>query len=171
MLKHCRPDILARGHLSLLHWQLDYTAMIPNSVANVAGSTSGRRLTLSNRPGKQLIYLGSYNIPKDHLIGPSIVLSPSPASTRPHSRPLHLGHRKCANNGRAAVAADHPFDFTMAWTISRCCCQQPLPSNLGTAVLVKRLPVLPSWLWPIPESGMSDKSCPNHRGRARPVFL
>ena len=58
------------------------TARIPNSVANIAGSTPGRRLALSNRRRT------TANL---HSIGLSIALSLLPVLTGPHSMPPRLG--------------------------------------------------------------------------------
>ena len=46
-----------------------------------------------------------------------------------------------SNSCSAGVSSIHPFDFAVALKIGKCCCQQPLPSNLGTAVFVNRPPV------------------------------
>ena len=70
---------------------------------------------------------------------------------------------RCANKCRAAVVADHPFDFLIARKTNKCCCQQPVPSNLGAAVLVN--------LCGPPTSGPSGQARPNLRGPVKAEFI
>ena len=108
-----------------------------------------------------------------HSANPRTARIPSSVATKSFYRSLILSGiskatcnaslSRCANSCRAAVIVDHPFDFMMARKTNICCCQQPVPSNLGTAVLVN--------LHGPPASGPSDQARPNLRGPVDHEFI
>ena len=70
---------------------------------------------------------------------------------------LSASPSRWAKSCSAAVSSSQPFDLAIALNTCWCCCQQTVPLNLGTAVLVNRAEQL-GWLTPPGSNGLLQVS-------------